>query len=89
MIMNLRLMRSAQTPANTETTAWGKNPKTADRASTAPDLVVRVRCHMIAYCTSMEPKVVTVCPTKNRATFFFQPARTVAGEVDSGCVSDT
>jgi hypothetical protein len=27
----------------------------------------------MAYWTSIEPKVVTVWPTRNTATFFFQP----------------
>jgi hypothetical protein len=60
MIMILRFTRSAQTPAKIETIACGRKPNTAARARIVPDLVVKVRCHKIAYCTSIDPKVVTV-----------------------------
>ena len=37
----------------------------------APDWVLRVTCHKMAYCTIIEPKSDNACPVKNNATFFF------------------
>ena len=62
MISFLRSSRSAQTPPKIEMTACGRNPNTAYRAMTPPDLVSRVRCHITAYCTSIEPNSEIVCP---------------------------
>ncbi len=61
----LRSSRSAHTPASTETMACGTNPHTSAAMSTTPDCVVRVRCQRIAYCTSDEPNIDTVCPARN------------------------
>jgi hypothetical protein len=56
-----------------ETIACGRNPKIAARARTTPDLVVRVKCHISAYCTKNEPKVEIVWPTRKTVTRPFQP----------------
>ena len=68
MISFLRSSRSAQTPPKIEMTACGRNPNTAYRAMTPPDLVSRVRCHITAYCTSIEPNSETVCPVRKIVT---------------------
>lgn len=67
MTSALRFTRSAHTPPKIETTACGRNPKSVLSASTAPDFVSIVRCHMTAYCTSIEPKRETVCPERKIA----------------------
>ena len=73
IIINRRFTRSAQTPAKIETIACGTKPKITARASTKPDLVVRVRCQRIAYCTKKEPNIEMVCPVRKIAMRFFQP----------------
>ena len=55
MTRALRLNRSAHTPPTTETTACGRNPNRTASVITVPDFVVSVRCHMTAYCTSIDP----------------------------------
>jgi hypothetical protein len=69
----LRFTRSAQTPAKIDTIAWGKKPKTAANARITPDLVVKVRCHIIAYCTKKDPNIEIVCALRNRAARRAQP----------------
>src|SRR5690349_5194816 len=79
MMSFLRSSRSAQTPPNTEITACGRKPNTAYSAMTPPDLVSRVRCHITAYCTSIEPNSETVCPDRKMVTSRRQPGRSRAG----------
>jgi hypothetical protein len=50
----------------------GRNPATVKRVIIDPDWVLRVICHIIAYCTTIVPKRDKACPTKNNAVFFFQ-----------------
>ena len=69
MISHLRLVRSAQTPANTETTACGRNPNTAARVIITPDWKVIARYQKTAYWTSIDPNRLTVWPPMNRATW--------------------
>src|SRR5690606_32291635 len=78
MMSVLRLSRSAHTPPKIDTIAWGSMPNTADAMSTTPDLVSSVRCHMIAYCTSIDPNIDTVCPDRNTAVSRLHPARGTA-----------
>ena len=79
MISFLRSSRSAHTPPKIERTACGRNPNTAYRAITPPDLVSRVRCHITAYCTSIEPNSETVCPDRKMVTSRRQPGRSGVG----------
>jgi hypothetical protein len=53
-------------------TNMGKNPHKIDTVKAAPDWVVRVMCHMIAYCTSMEPNMLTVWLMRNNMIDRFQ-----------------
>ena len=66
-------MRSAHTPAKTETIACGKNPNIAASAKTTPDFVESVRCHKMAYCTRNEPNIEIVWPVMKIAIRRFQP----------------
>ena len=67
MIRYLRLWRSAQTPPNSDTTAWGRNPNAAARVIITPDWNWIARYQNTAYWTSIEPNRLTVWPAEERA----------------------
>jgi hypothetical protein len=50
----------------------GRNPAMVKRVIIVPDWVFRVICHIIAYCTTIEPNNDNVWPIKNSAVFLFQ-----------------
>jgi hypothetical protein len=37
-----------------------------------PDCVLRVMCQRMAYCTTIEPKIVSACPVRKNTVFLFQ-----------------
>ncbi len=54
-INSFLLKRSAHTPANGARKKVGKKPKITDIIIIDPDLVSKVICQRMAYCTSEEP----------------------------------
>lgn len=71
-MINFRLYRSAQTPANRDRKKAGRNPQMIDIVIIMPDSVSSVIYPVIAYCTSIDPKSEIVWPERKRIVFFFQ-----------------
>ena len=72
MISHFRLCRSAHTPPNSDTTAWGRNPNAAARVIITPDWNWIARYQNTAYWTSIEPNRLTVWPPRKAPTWRFQ-----------------
>lgn len=65
MIRNLRLKRSAQTPANSEMAICGRKPHRVEIVIIRPEEVVRVMYQTMAYYTRDDPNSETVWPNRN------------------------